>query len=490
MIVIKSCTMNDLNTPLVVFIFRRDLRIQDNTALSLLAHEFPDAVLLPVFIFNPKQIDPKRNPYYSAHAVKFMIECLEELHRNVQGLCAFYGDDEKVIKSILQQFPRIQAVAWNQDITAYAKERDLCITQLCQKHGKRVIVNRDDLPEYTLYPPPLLTASGTPYEVFTPFYKRCLTSLPSPRIPMKHIMPFVGVFNTQGLRMKNQVDIKAFMPKNMINDIHGGREAALAILKRISNKEFAHYDKERDIPHNPKTTRLSAYMKFGCVSCREVYDECVKAYGINHGLVRELIWREFYAHIAIEHPQIMQQTNNTANHALKKRYNLLQWRGEDAMGWHEWCEGRTGFPLVDAAMRCMNATGWMHNRLRMVVASFLTKDLRIDWRLGERYFASRLTDFDPASNSGGWQWVAGVGADAQPYYRIFNPWLQSKKYDPECLFIKQWLPALSDIANTDIHEWHASHIKYPSITQRLYPKPIVDHAKAAKGTLAWYKKHL
>lgn len=287
--------------------------------------------------------------------------------------------------------------------------------------------------------------------------------------------------------MRNINVYRPVLPDTVKPALTGGRDAGLAIITKIRSKHFAKYDAERDIPALDKTTKLSAYLKFGCISIREALEACVATHGLEHGLVRELFWREFYAYIAYHHRHILrgQVQPRIGNSSFNATYASLTWKPVPDALFQAWCNGNTGFPIVDAAMICMNRTGWMHNRLRMIVASFFCKDLLGDWRVGERYFASRLIDYDPASNNGGWQWIASTGTDAQPYFRVFNPWLQSKKYDPKCDFIKKWIPALRKVPSAHIHEWHLRHGGYSGVR---YPAPILDHSKQSKAAVDMFKE--
>ncbi len=239
--------------------------------------------------------------------------------------------------------------------------------------------------------------------------------------------------------------------------VNGGRIKALEILERLKNGYYNNYDDERDYPYLNKTTRLSAYIKFGCISIREIY----YTLPLNHGIIRELFWHDFYAIITFHFPYIFQKSFN-------KKYENIKWNNNDDL-FNKWVNGMTGFPLIDAAMRQIKICGWMHNRCRMVVASFLVKNLLIDWRKGEEYFAKSLVDYDPSSNNGGWQWCASTGTDSQPYFRIFSPTLQMKRFDKDCEYIKLWIPELREVPNKIILNWEQK--QYPNIN---YPKPIID----------------
>lgn len=399
-----------------IFIFRRDLRIQDNISLYNLIKHCGNKNILLVFIFNPDQIYPNKNPYFSNNAVQFMIESLVSLEKNIH-INYYEGYDIDILNKINKKY-KIKSIGFNKDYTPFAIKRDKNIIEWCEKNNITVISNED----YSLFPiESIKNKSGNPYQVFTPFYNTCLKlSVPKPiKIPKINFIKTVVNFN------KNK-----YYKKNDKLAVRGGRENALI---RLKNK-YLMYSKNRDYPALDATTKLSAYIKFGCVSIREVYYTYLK----NKALSRELIWREFYANILYHFPYIIQ------GHSFKRKYDKIKWTNNK--DWFiKWCKGETGYALVDAGMKQLNETGWMHNRVRMIVAMFLTKDLFIDWRWGEKYFATKLVDYDPASNNGGWQWSASTGTDAQPYFRIFNPDTQIKKYDKDYIYIKRWNPNYKNI---------------------------------------------
>jgi deoxyribodipyrimidine photo-lyase len=287
----------------------------------------------------------------------------------------------------------------------------------------------------------IVNGTMKPYQVFTPFYKRCM------KLKSKIDKPFkMKAFDT--IKDIRQFNKRKYFVENQNIMVHGGRKEGLNRLKNRVQK----YSKQRDYPALDSTTKLSAYIKFGCVSIREVYWN----YSGNKALQRELLWREFYANIMYHFPHII-------GNSFKKKYDGIRWTNNKT--WFKaWCEGKTGYALVDAGMRQLNNTGWMHNRVRMIVAMFLTKDLLIDWRWGERYFATKLVDYDPASNNGGWQWSASTGTDAQPYFRIFNPNLQIKKWDKDYEYIRRWNPDYKLI------------------------RPIVDHQERVNIAIKVFKK--
>ena len=448
-----------------IFIFRRDLRVCDNVSLVSLIQQYPDYPILPIFIFNPNQINSDKNKYYSNAAIEFMIESLIDLDDSIKGaLQCFYGDDVDVLKKLIQKL-NVHCIAFNRDFTPFALKRDSKIDKFCETTNIPVISSSKD---YTLFDFEIKNSIGKAYEVFTPFYLKCLKSVNKITKPVDVAMKFYTKEKLNGKIKTLSKFIEAPIPNKLLK---GGRSNALDIVKQIESRVFANYEKNRNFPAMNKTTKLSAYLKFGCVSIREVFYACLNAYGINHGLIRELIWREFYCNITFFMPHVLQgQTTKFANRPMRLNYDHVVWKFNET-NFNAWCQGKTGFPIVDAAMICMNETGYMHNRLRMIVASFLTKDLLQDWRLGEKYFATKLIDYDPSSNNGGWQWVVGIGADAQPYFRVMNPWLQSEKFDRDCVFIKTWIRALSTIPSKSIHHWYKDHLLY----KVGYPMPIVDH---------------
>ncbi|MFX1509893.1 MAG: cryptochrome/photolyase family protein, partial [Promethearchaeota archaeon] len=321
-------------------------------------------------------------------------------------------------------------------------------------------------------PETISTKKNDPYKVFTPFFRNAV-GIPI-STPKKN-----SYTNYTALPRKHQKKLTQILTqkKTDYNDsllIPGTRDAGLNILDNL--QAFKEYEITRDIPSQHGTTQLSAYIKFGLCSIREVYSAIVDQLGPSHPLLRQLYWRDFYTHIAYHYPHVF-------TGAFKRRYDGIQWN-RDKILFESWCQGKTGFPIVDAGMRELNSTGWMHNRVRMIVASFLTKDLHISWQWGERYFAEKLIDYDPAVNNGNWQWSASTGVDAQPYFRIFNPWRQQEKYDPDCKYIKQWIPAFAKVEPTTIHSWNKSTENDSHIN---YPKPIVDHKQESQYSKELYK---
>jgi deoxyribodipyrimidine photo-lyase len=440
-----------------IFLFHRDFRIIDNVGFAAATREC--SKLYPIFIFTPSQVTDE-NKYKSTNAIQFMIEALDDLDSQLQkhnSKChCFYGDTTAIVRELIKRLD-IKTVYFNRDYTPFAVKRD---TELAEQCGCECKTYSD---YYLVEPGTLVNGSGEPYRKFTPFYKKALASriktdaTPSPRFSVLDKIP--------PSTMEHQILLKdayfRFTGSNLNPDILGigCRAEALARLTRIPQKY--------DATHNTlavSTTELSPYIKFGCVSIREVYRS------IQNGAIRrQLLWRDFYAHVLFAHPHL--------GKPLDPKYERIAWDNNRAH-FAAWCAGKTGFPVVDACMRQLNTTGYMHNRGRLIVASFLVKTLLIDWRWGEKYFATHLVDYDVASNHGNWLWIAGGGADSQEYFRIFNPWSQSAEHDPDAIYIKRWVPELADVPVRDIHAPNPDK----------YLKPIVDYAEQKAHVLAEYKK--
>jgi deoxyribodipyrimidine photo-lyase len=428
-----------------VFLFHRDLRVVDNTSLNALA-AVCDAVV-PVFIFTPEQVTSE-NKYKSDASVQFMIESLDELTRECP-LVTLYGDTTTLMKRVVKE-TGATAVGFNEDYTPYAVKRD---KELVEGLGDGLkVVSEADF--YLTRPGDLVTGSGTVYKVFTPFYEAVLKQLKI-KVDSGRKIKWHNVESTANSMSLEEAYTRFTTPNTEIA-VKGGRKAGLKVL--TSAKSLRDYDKTRDTMALP-TTQASAYLKYGCVSVREMY-QAVK--GIP-ALLRQLIWRDFYAHVLFAYP------DGTLKRPAIKWTKNKKWL--DA-----WKEGRTGFPLVDAAMRQLNETGYMHNRGRMLVASFLSKILLIDWREGERYFATKLVDYDVASNSLNWQTTV---FDNLPYVKIFNPWTHSKEHDPDAVYIKRWVPELRDVPVKDIHRPDGNR-------GGDYVRPIVDYVEQREKALGVY----
>lgn len=444
-----------------LFIFRRDLRLHDNNGLNVAINASQQ--VLACFIFDPRQIE--KHAYQSQPALQFMLESLADLRQQLadQGghLYLFNARPEQVIKQ-LQHEQNIDAVFVNRDYTPFSRQRDHDIYQQCLS----LEVDFHSLADVLLNEPEdIVKHDGSPYQVFTAFYNRSRqtpVSLPKPLAEGEFVTDYP-------LPAQDWI---ADFSRPHDNQFQGGRSMALGILEEQLS-DCGDYLQQRDFPALAATTGLSAYLKFGCCSVREAYYHIRHQLGSEHGLLRQYYWRDFFTHIAYHFPHVF-------GHAFHRRYDNLKWENDETKFW-TWANGLTGFPIVDAGMRELKQTGGMHNRLRMITASFLVKDLHVSWRWGERYFAQHLLDYDPCLNNGNWQWAASTGCDAQPYFRIFNPWLQQQKFDPDCLYIKRWLPELQAYSAKIIHHWQNN----PQNCD--YPPPMVDHGLQSQRIKAMFK---
>jgi len=448
-----------------LFIFHRDLRLSDNTGLAAALHQSEQVV--PVFIFDQIQVG-QGNTYRSNAAVQFMFESLADLdaalNKKRGHLFCFEGHTQQVVKKLLTQH-HVDAIFSNRDYTPFARKRDEQLAKIAKAHGVGLVMHDDAL---LCNPDTLLTGKGTPYTIYGAFLKKAVQQKVAEPAGLVKGTFFMGqLAGSLSLALcKKQYGV----PDRALAET-GGSQAAHRILKKLA--DFKKYTAMRDYPVQ-KTTRLSAHLKFGTVSAREVY-HAVKEHKADATLLKQLYWRDFFTYIAYHFPHVF-------GHAFVKKYEHVTWK-ENKQWFKQWCEGKTGFPIVDAGMRELNETGYMHNRVRMIVASFLTKDMHIDWRLGERYFAQHLVDYDPCVNNGNWQWSASTGADAQPYFRIFNPWLQQKKFDADCQYIKTWVPELSDLSAREIHNWFKAKAPHKG-----YPLPVLDHAVQAPKAKAMFSR--
>lgn len=400
-----------------------------------------------------------------------MLESLKDLEAAIQkvhGKLYFFIDkNNKVIKHLISQI-KPEAIFTNKDYTPFSLSRDAKIKILCDQNSIAFHQEEDLL---LVNPDNLRTKTGKVYQIFTAFYKNAqLIPIRKPKI--KNIFHTNCFYTKQISKSVKLGDIYQRLIKNTNLNLvtNGGLSVAKNICKDLGT--FKNYLKSRDFPAK-LTTNLAAHLKFGTVSIRMVFYNIKKHLGQAHPLIRQLYWRDFFTYIAYHNAYVF-------GSAFNKKYNKIKWN-HDLHKFKLWCDGKTGFPIIDAGMRELNQTGFMHNRVRMLTASFLVKDLQLDWRLGERYFAQKLTDYDPAVNNGNWQWVAGTGCDAQPYFRVFNPWVQQKKFDQDCLYIKQWITELKLATPKTIHNW----LKEQNLKLN-YPKPILDHSTAAKQAIDLY----
>lgn len=449
-----------------LFIFRRDLRIVDNSAFNYANKVCKN--LYTIFIFTPEQV--VRNSFKSNNAVHFMIESLESLQKSIKNkggkLLIFYGEQENIIKKCINQLD-IDAIFINKDITPYAIKRDNQLAKIASQNNIPLLACDD---YYINQPGTILSGSNKPYVKFTPYYLQAKSS--------KHREPYT--YSNLHLKSANIVGeinlekaLKRFGGEDSPQRLAiGGRDEGLYMLKRA--KKIVNYESTRN-DLSTQTTELSPHIKFGTISVREAYD----AMKHNKSLLRQLYWRDFYAQVLFHYPDVLKEN-------MRPSLRDIQWENNIKFQ-KAWKEGKTGFPIVDAGMRQLNQTGYMHNRARLITASFFIKTLLQDWKIGEKYFAQLLTDYDPASNNGNWQWVASTGADSQPYFRIFNPWIQSKENDPDAEYIKHWIPELKDVPSKDIHNWNNKYELYRNIN---YPQPIVNYEEQKQKALKIYTSAL
>ena len=446
-----------------IFIFRRDLRLIDNTAFNFCIFNYNN--IIPIFIFTPEQIIS--NKFKSKNAIQFMIESLKELDAKLKTfnsqLHLFQGKNISILKQLIKKID-IENIVFNMDYTPYAIKRDNKIKKLCTKNNITCTI----LEDYLLTKMNTIKKKdNTYYVVFTPFKNKGLTHT---------------INKIQKIKIKNLAKIqnKNVYPKYEQNKnilVNGGRKNGLKQLAKLKNHN--NYEINRNTL-SVETTLLSAYIKFGCVSIREVYWKIKKSVKNNNVIISQLFWREFYFYIAFNFPQVLQGKN------YNSKYDKIYW-SKNLSHFNKWCNGETGYPVVDAGMRQMNKTGYMHNRARLITSNFMNRMLGIDWRWGEKYYAQKLTDYDPSVNNGNWQWIASTGVDPKPYFqRLFNPWLQSKKSDPDAEYIKYWIPELKDVSPKEIHQWDEHYHKYDID----YNKPIVNYKNSRKKSVEMYRKVL
>ncbi|MFZ6663833.1 cryptochrome/photolyase family protein [Peijinzhouia sedimentorum] len=426
-----------------IFWFRRDLRLNDNIGLHYVLQD--GKAVLPIFIFDKKILDKLADK--DDARVNFLHDRITEISKQLQkygsSLHVFYGNPREVFEKLITEY-QIDGVYTNRDYEPYAKERDSEIDAFLKIKNVGFYTFKDQV---IFEKSEILTDAGDFYKVFTPFKRKWIQAFEESNISSLGLpKPQAPFFQTEPFEVPSLAQM-GFSP------------SSISIPSAVVDESIiAQYDQTRDYPAKKGTTRMGIHLRFGTISVREL---ALKAYKLNETYLSELIWREFYMMILYHNPQVV-------NNAFKPQYDQIPWRDSEE-DFHKWCEGKTGYPIVDAGMRELNQTGYMHNRVRMVVASFLTKHLLIDWRWGEAYFAKKLLDFELASNNGGWQWAAGTGTDAQPYFRVFNPSSQTDKFDKELKYIKKWIP-----------EYGTSK----------YPKPMVEHKFARQRAIDTYKEAL
>ena len=428
--------------PNAIFWFRRDLRLEDNHGLFEVLKNYKN--VLPIFIFDPEILE--KLPKDDAR-VNFIYNQLKDLNDSLdtnQKINTYYDRPSQVFNQLISEFP-IEAVYTNHDYEPYAIARDNTVSDILSQKNiafksfkDQVIFERNEVTK----------DDGLPYKVYTPYSKKWLCTFTEKQIeayPSENL-----------LKHLYKMDLNQWVPL----DAMGFTKSKLKIAPFKMDPQLIHlYEEKRNTPSVAGTSRLGPHLRFGTVSIRKVVKEALKSSNIT--FLKELIWREFFMQILWHFP-------HTVTKSFKPQYEAIQWRNNKEE-FAKWCQGETGYPLVDAGMRELNRTGFMHNRVRMLVGSFLCKHLLIDWRWGEAYFAQKLHDFELSSNVSNWQWVAGCGVDAAPYFRIFNPTTQITKFDKDHNYIKKWVPEYQELN---------------------YVKPIVDHKFARERCLEAYKSAL
>jgi len=454
--------------------FHRDLRDHDHAALSTALAAAQEVFC--AFVFDTQILDAL--PSKRDRRVHFIRESLLELdaalRRRGGGLIVRHGRASDEIPRLASELG-VSAVYSNRDYEPAAKQRDAEVTAKLAATG----IAFHDVKDQAIFDRnEVVTQVGRPFSVFTPYKNAWLKRLTAADWSAHPCAGRLAGSDLGGVPSLGEIGFEATDLAEL--GILPGMSGARRLWEDFSTGRIDPYGARRDFPAVKGVSYLSVHLRFGTISVRELVRTAVERKADTW--LSELVWRDFYFMILDHFPRV-------ADHAFKPEYDAIQW-AQWPEGYAAWCAGQTGYPLVDAAMRQLNHSGWMHNRLRMVVASFLTKDLGIDWRLGERYFADHLNDFDLSANNGGWQWAASSGCDAQPYFRIFNPVTQSEKFDPDGKFIRRYVPELAGLANRHIHApWQMSQHEQEAlgvIIGRDYPAPIVDHARAREETLARY----
>jgi deoxyribodipyrimidine photo-lyase len=452
--------------------FRQDLRLHDQPAITWLLARCDE--WLPIFVIDPRLLDASTETQPRARFLFANLAALaSDLEERGVPLIVRRGLPESVLPELLRE-TGAQKLSFEASHGGLAARRDATIQTAAESMGVEVA----RFEAHTVFAPgEITTAAGRQHQVFTPFrnaWWRAYRDAPRGATRAPRLKPPIP-------RVRGEDWPRDVGPTSGPELPPAGEHAARRRLARFLETRVHDYAEARDFPAVDGTSRLSAYLRLGVLSVRTCFDhalaraeqEPAARQGVEKWL-DELVWREFYAALRAERPEIAREN-------LRDEYDTLEWN-DDPEGFKAWQTGRTGFPIVDAGMRQLAESGWMHNRVRMIVASFLTKDLLIDWRRGEAHFRRCLVDYDPASNAGGWQWAASTGTDAQPYFRIFNPWSQGERWDPTGSYIRRWVPELRGLDDAFVHRPHAA----PG-GAAPYPAPIVDHAERRQLALARYR---
>jgi deoxyribodipyrimidine photo-lyase len=428
---------------ITLFWFRRDLRIEDNCGLF---HALNGKnKVLPIFIFDKKIL--KKLPKQDAR-LEMILMSLNNIDLAMKtkrcSVGRFHGTPKTIFPELIKKW-RVEKVICNEDYEPYATNRDAEIHRLLEKEGVAFEMYKDQV---IFAKDEIVKKDGSPYKVYTPFSRKWLERFEENALKTYPSETLLG-----------NLTLNESLPKINLADLGFDKSTIVEPKYSFDNKVIDEYEETRNFPSLDSTSRLGSYLRFGIVSVRALVQKAASR--SNHIFLKELIWREFFMQILWHFP-------HTSHKSFKPQYDKIEWLN-NPVDFEKWCKGDTGYPLVDAGMRQLNQTGFMHNRVRMLVGSFLCKHLLIDWRWGEAYFAEKLLDYEMSSNVGNWQWVAGCGVDAAPYFRIFNPSEQVKKFDKELRYIQKWVPNFQEID---------------------YPAPMIDHKKARERCLMVYKTAL
>lgn len=455
--------------------FRNDLRLRDHGAIAALADRVDEWGAL--FVFDPVLLDASLTRNRDRFLIESLASLREELDERGVSLLTVRGDPRDVVPRIAKRL-RADVVSYTEADTPYARRRDEAVRQVLESEGRESLAIRD----HTIFGPgEILTRKGGVHSIYSPYRRAWWAAWEAaPRWPARRLRLPKGAIPLERRASEDAIS-KLRLPTSPRKGPAGGEAAARRRLSRFLESRVGRYAKDRDVPAVDGTSRLSTYLRFGVISVRRCVAEGLAHADANPGdrpgvekWLDELVWREFYAAVLANRPEV-----TTRN--FRPEYDGLPWRS-DPEGFEAWCTGQTGYPIVDAGMRQLVQTGWMHNRVRMIVASFLTKDLLIDWRRGARFFMDHLVDGDPASNNGGWQWAASTGTDPQPYFRIFNPSKQGERWDPEGRYVRGFVPELAELETRYVHSpWLAP------TPPAAYPAPIVPHDEARKRALDVYR---
>ncbi|WP_270180650.1 cryptochrome/photolyase family protein [Alkalihalobacillus sp. CinArs1] len=469
---------------IVIVWFRRDFRLEDNTALHRAIEycEEHDARWVGVFQLDPHftQAIDSHHDYFFQTVKQFQERCLDmKLPFQV-----VYGEAVDVFKKVTNELKEVKAVFFNRDDVGYGAKRDEKVREWLESEG----IESHDFQDYHLHTgEEVKKDDGTMYKVFSTYYKQWSKQKKPEvvKIDGEMLKKYARSFNEE-LDEKSSEEFSSLLSQCDREWQGIGEENARKRAEGFVSDRLKDYDNNRDLPYVVGTSRLSPYLKTGCLSIRTLYH--LVAEKDNTGVeayLQELAWRDFYGMVHYHFPTLREEE-------FHSKYRDLPWNNNDEERLQKWKEGKTGFPIVDAGMRQLNNEGWMHNRLRMITASFLTKDYMIDWRLGDQHFEMKLIDHDESSNAGGWQWAASTGTDAVPYFRVFNPTTQGERFDPDGTFIKKYVEELRDVPSAYIHNpskmSHEEQVESNCMIGKDYPEPSVDHKEQRKKVLAVYKE--